>query len=136
MWVMTAETMPTVTRFTVDANGCTHEILLQQIQHMPAPNRGSGKGKPKSTKPPAETPPASWGSSTHQVLSNKRDDERISKLEAKIEQLDHRQSNFEQRVEGKFDHISDSLRQILAASQTRHRETTGETPPSKFSKEA
>ena len=135
-WVMTAETMPAVTRFTVDANGCTHEILLQQIHHMPAPNKGSGKGKPKSTKQPADTSPAPWGPSAHQALSNKRDDERISQLEAKIEQLDHRQSNFEQRVEGKFDHISDSLRQILAASQTRHRETTGETPPSKFSKQA
>lgn len=103
---------------------------------MPAPNKGSGKGKPKSTKQPADTSPAPWGPSAHQALSNKRDDERISQLEAKIEQLDHRQSNFEQRVEGKFDHISDSLRQILAASQTRHRETTGETPPSKFSKQA
>lgn len=128
--------MPSTTRFTVDASGSTHEILLQQVQQPQAPGKGQGKGKSKSKKQPADPPPMQWGQAPAQILTTKHDEERIQRLEAKIDQLDQRQSTFEQRVEGKFDHISDSLRQILAASQTRHREATGESPPSKFPKQA
>lgn len=66
----------------------------------------------------------------------KPDDERLGKLEARFEQLEQRQASFEGRVEGKFDSIQDSLRQILAASHSRSREVTGETPPSKYPKQS
>lgn len=106
-WVMTAETMPSTTRFTVDASGSTHEILLQQVQQPQAPGKGQGKGKSKSKKQPADPPPMQWGQAPAQILTTKHDEERIQRLEAKIDQLDQRQSTFEQRVEGKFDHISE-----------------------------
>lgn len=136
-WILTAEDMPTVTRFTVDANGSTHEILLQPLPQNTAAAKGNGKGKQRGRKPTGpDEPPSTWGNIPNPLLGkSKQDDERLNRLEARIEQLDQRQSSFETRVESKFDHISDSLRQILAASHSRSREVSGETPPSKFPKQ-
>lgn len=139
-WVLTAETVPKLTRFTVDANGETYEILLQQVLPSSYPTKGQGKGKQKSKA--ANTHNTEQAASTWQppysipAPKPHADDEGIGKLEARFDKLEQRQTAFEGRVESKFDHISDSLRQILAASHTRGREVTGETPPSKFPKQS
>lgn len=136
-WILTAESMPSVTRFTVDASGSTHEILLQPLPQHNTAAKSAGKGKPRTRKPSStEEVTPTWGNINPPPFSRpKQDDERLNRLEAKIEQLDQRQSTFETRVESKFDHISDSLRQILAASHSRAREASGDTPPPKFPKQ-
>ena len=68
-------------------------------------------------------------------IQPKSDDDRLGKLESKFEQLEQRQTPFEARLQ-KFDHISDSLRQLLAASHPRAREGVSETPPRKYPKQA
>ena len=137
-WVLTAETMPKITRFSVDAGGSTHEILLQHTPSTPQVSKGHGKGKTKAKKAiqHLDRHPDGWGAPL--IISqtkHKQDDDRISTLEARFDQLEQRQSSFEGRVESKFDTISDSLRQLLAASHPRAREGCGESPPSKFPKQ-
>ena len=137
-WVLTAESMPKVTRFSVDAGGSTHETLLQHTPSTPQATKGQGKGKTKAKKAIThqDRPSDGWGAPL--IISqpkHKQDDDRIGSLEARFDQLEQRQSSFEGRVESKFDTISDSLRQLLAASHPRAREGSGETPPPKFPKQ-
>lgn len=83
-----------------------------------------------------QPPPEPWAPAFKAPqLGSQQNDDRLNRLEARFDQLEKRQTSFEGRVESKFDHISDSLRQILAASSTRAREVSGETPPPKFSKQ-
>lgn len=74
--------------------------------------------------------------STIAPLGSKQEEERLTRLESRFYQLEQRQAGFETRVESKFDQISDSLRQILAASHQRPREASGETPPPKLPKQS
>lgn len=136
-WVLTAEKMPTTKRFSVDADGSTCEILLQQDNQALRPAKGQGKSKSKNKKQNNPDPPRSdWRPPTPlPPVHPKVDDERIGKLEARFEVLEQRQTSFEARVDGKFDHISDSLRQLLAAAHPRAREGHGDAPP-KFPKQA
>ena len=140
VWILTAESVPATTRFTIDADGKVHEILLQPFQSQPPSSKGAGKGKSKANKKAHQRPDderAPWPSST--IITQPKthlEEERISRLESRFDQLEQRQAGFESRVENKFDHISDSLRQILAASHQRTREATGETPPSKLHKQS
>lgn len=136
-WILTSETLPSITRFTVDADGATCEILLQQITsgNNAAKGQAKGKQKPRAAKShPTST--TSWSPHATLAQAPQQDDERLGKLEARFDILEKRQCSFENRVESKFDHIADSLRQILAANHTRGRETSGETPPPKHPKQS
>lgn len=137
-WLLTAEKMPSVTRFSVDANGETCEILIQQDFQPPRPSKGQGKGKHKSGKQQLKdaSPTDSWRPPYIAAqVPPKADEDRLGRLESRFDQLEQRQVSFEARVDGKFDHISDSLRQLLAASNPRAREGHGETPPPKYPKQ-
>ena len=139
VWILTAESIPKVTRFTLDVEGTVHEILLQPVSPTAHTSKGlaKGKGKGKNQKTKAEEHQASWAPPAQLVPTrSKEDEERLTRLETRFDQLEQRQVGFENRVESKFDHISDSLRQILAASHQRSREPTGETPPPKLPKQA
>ena len=119
--------------------GTVHEILLQPVSPTAHTAKGlaKGKGKGKNQKTKAEEHQASWAPPAQLVPTrSKQDEERLTRLETRFDQLEQRQVGFENRVESKFDHISDSLRQILAASHQRSREPTGETPPPKLPKQA
>ena len=65
----------------------------------------------------------------------RQDEARIQRLEERFDKIEARQVTFESRVDGKFDSIQDALRQILANTNTRAREPSGETPPTKHSKQ-
>lgn len=47
-WILTAEKLPSETRFSVDADGSTHEILLQQATQVTSQAKGQGKAKHKA----------------------------------------------------------------------------------------
>lgn len=139
VWILTAETVPKVTRFTLDVEGTVHEILLQHVTNTTTNTKGQpkGKGKGKPTCMRADENQPSWSVQQPPLPArNKQEEERLSRLETRFDQLEQRQAGFETRVESKFDHISDSLRQILAASHQRTREVTGETPPSELQKQS
>lgn len=128
-WILTAEQLPKTTRFTLEADGKVFEILLQHLPAQHNQQKGGAKGKGKGRKPQQQAVEDSWA--PVQLVApakNKHDEERLTRLESRFDQLEQRQVGFESRVESKFDHISDSLRQILAASTSRTRDTTGETP--------
>ena len=56
------------------------------------------------------------------------------RLEERFERLEARQNSFEHRVDDKFDTIQDSLRQLLAHTAPRARDSSGDTPQPKAQK--
>ena len=68
--------------------------------------------------------------------SNSQESARIDKLEERFNKFEAKHSRFEDKVESRFEHISDSLRQLLqTVGPSRPREITGETPPPKQAKQ-
>ena len=63
------------------------------------------------------------------------DEARIQRLEDRFDKIEARQATFESRVDRKFDSIQDALRQILANTNTSAREPSGESRPTKHSKQ-
>ena len=140
-WVLAFASKPSITRFHIEVNGTPHEILLQELVETFKPrqgSKGSGKAKPSKAVPPAGTKPTfapqQFASAATPSL---QDTARIDKLEQRFDRIEERQSRFEEKVDGRFEHISDSLRQILqTVGPSRAREVTGETPPPKLPKQA
>ena len=127
-WIMTAEEVPKITRFTLEADGKVFEILLQHLPGQTNQPKGGSKGKGKGRKPLHQPSEDSTTWAPVQLVAppkNKQDEERLTRLESRFDQLEQRQVGFESRVE-------DSLRQILAASSSRTRDATGDTPPPNF----
>ena len=99
--------------------------------------KGTGKGKQgkggRQSKLDQEEKSVPWIAVTPQ-----QDRSRIDALETKFEQLgkqfnnmEQRQTHFESKFDGKFQEITDGLRQLLQASAQRTRDASGETPPPK-----
>ncbi|CAK8986436.1 unnamed protein product [Durusdinium trenchii] len=140
-WVLAFASKPTINRFHIEVNGTPHEILLQELTEVFKPRSGGkGSGKTKSSKAPAQPgPKPMFGPQQFTPVPgvSTQDSARIDKLEQRFDRIEARQSRFEEKVDGRFEHISDSLRQILqTVGPSRAREVTGDTPPPKVSKQA
>ena len=139
VWIVTTDKKPTVSSFPLQINDSVVEILIQQIENpVPKTSKAGGKGGSKGkakTSAPAELLKPWHPPSAIAPVSAKPDDARIQRLEERFDKIEARQATFESRVDGKFDTIQDALRQILANTNSRAREPTGETPPSKHSKQ-
>ena len=131
-WTLAFEKKPALTKFTVQINSSTHEILLAEpVSIAPKQNRQQPpKSRTKQNQPAAsqvQYPPP---------VSKHPDSDRIDRLEAKIQHLDSRQTNLETQLNSRFDQVGAQLQQILNnTSQPRQREPSGETPPPKFPKQ-
>lgn len=138
MWIVATDKKPTVTSFPLQINADVVEILVQEVEHGPAKQgKGSAKGARKGkNKPQAVDSTKPW-TAPHagSIAPASTDDARIQRLEERFEKIETRQANFESKVDGKFDSIQDALRQILVNTNSRAWEPTGETPPSKHSKQ-
>ena len=138
VWIVTTDKKPDVSSFPLQINADVVEILIQEVEHGPvkqAKSGGKGSNKGKG-KPAATTDPMPWTSPVVIAPQPVRQDEaRIQRLEERFDKIEARQVTFESRVDGKFDSIQDALRQILANTNTRAREPSGESPPTKHSKQ-
>ena len=134
-WVVTAQEHPKTSRFTLEINQDVVEILVQELgQNAPVRSAAKGKSKGKSKAPSKpEEAVHSWSTKTPGT-GPRPEDGRLDRLEDRFEKLEARQSQFEGRVDTKFDAIQDSLRQLLANTNPRPREATGESPPTKHVK--
>ena len=135
-WVVTAQELPKAFRFTLEINKELVEILVQEVsmnQPVRPPAKGKSKGKSKSTDIPPE-PNSSWPLKMPVQTQGRSDEIRLDRLEERFEKLESRQAQFEGRVDSKFDTIQDSLRQLLANTNPRTRDASGETPPGKHQK--
>ena len=136
VWVVACDKEIPTAQFSIDINGHVHQILIQQLTSAFG-SKGSGKtnvkGAGKGKKKSQSAEPASWAG---QILPSKAstDEARLDSLEARFDRLESRQQHFEGKVDSKFDSISDALRQLLANTNPRAREPSGETPPSKAHK--
>ena len=139
-WVLAFDKKPDKDRFTIEVNGTPHEILLQetsgQITSKQVGVKGSGKKGGKAARALDPKGPTQPGPFVPVPSTNAQDNARIQKLEERFDRIEARQTRFEERVDHKFDHISDSLRQLLqTVGPSRSREVTGETPPAKSAKQ-
>ena len=135
-WVVAVDSVPSAKTFTLEINNEVVEILLQEAllaQHGRQVSKGKAKGKGKNHHPGGELPGA-WPIKPASVPSASTDESRLDRLEDRFQKLEARQSTFESRVDSKFDTIQDSLRQLLANTNPRLREPTGESPPPKIPK--
>ncbi|CAK9052655.1 unnamed protein product, partial [Durusdinium trenchii] len=128
-WVLAFASKPTINRFHIEVNGTPHEILLQELTEAFKPRSGGkGSGKTKSSKAPAQPgPKPMFGPQQFTPVPgvSTQDSARIDKLEQRFDRIEARQSRFEEKVDGRFEHISDSLRQILqTVGPSRAREVT------------
>ena len=136
VWVVACEKEISAAQFSIDINGHVHQVLIQQITSATGPKgagkgtcKGVGEGKKKGQV--AESPAWSGPIAPSRATS---DDSRLDNLEARFDRLESRQQQFEGKVDSKFDSISDALRQLLANTNPRAREPSGETPPFKAHK--
>ena len=138
-WVLAFDKKPNVEKFTIEVNGVTHEILLQEClfaMKAKQPPRSNVKPGPKASRS-SEAKPAQ---SVQFVPTNPGpsvDASRLDKLEDRFSRIEARQDRFEEKVDSTFDQISDSLRQLLqSVAPARPREITGETPPPKTARQS
>ena len=139
VWIVTTDQKPTVSSFPLQINDTVVEILIQQVENSQQKSikpGGKGGSKGKSKDSGSSDPIKPWNPPSAIIpVSAKPDEARIQRLEERFDKIEARQTTFETRVDGKFDSIQDALRQILANTNSRAREPTGETPPSKHSKQ-
>ena len=136
VWVIACEKEISTAQFSIDINGHVHQIIIQQVLPSNVP-KGAGKNNPKGSgkgKKKTQTSESSAWSGPLLVPKVATDDTRLDNLEARFDRLESRQQHFEGKVDSKFDSISDALRQLLANTNPRAREPSGETPPSKAHK--
>ena len=129
VWLVTTDTNPPQSRFSVQINSEVSEILVQETPDHSHPRGGKGQQKGKQKKAPPAT--ATWTSASPSIPLAKPDDPRIEKLEQRFDKLEARQQTFENKVDSRFVDIQDSLRQLLAHATQRQRDVSGETPPPK-----
>ena len=137
-WTLAFQDKPTKDRFTVEVGGSLHEILLvaSQQRYNPKAVQSQQNGRTKKARQAAQEP-------AHQlpaalplgIPSSKPDTTRIDKLEARVGELETRQTNFEAKFDSRLDGVDSALRQLLQRTEApRQRETSGDTPPPKHPK--
>ena len=122
-WTLSFEKPPTVSKFSVQVNEKTFEVLLTPIAYKP-PSKGKGKGKMSKS-------PQVGGQEISQprtVVSKDIHHERIDRLEEQVGRLEQKHEHLSEKVDNQFTQVGDQLRQILQCVQPRQREH-GETPP-------
>ena len=134
-WIVATQEKPTAASFSIQINKEIAEILIQEIE-VPSvqkqKGKGTSKGKPKQARDGDTATPWPPRAPASTVIQN--DDHRIVRLEERFERLEARQNSFEHRVDDKFDTIQDSLRQLLAHTVPRARDSSGDTPQPKAQK--
>ena len=122
-WTLSFETPPTVTKFSVQVNGKTFEVLLTPVTYR-TPSKGKGKGKnAKGTQAGSSEPLPNKSTISKEIHT-----ERIDRLEEQVGRLEQKHEHLSKKVDHQFSQVGDQLRQILQCVQPRHREH-GETPP-------
>ena len=134
-WSLAFEERPTITKFSVDINGSTYEVLLTEPQ-MPSYKNGGRNQPQKAPKPSTKTPPTRPEEPTPvfpAAVVKHPESERIDRLEARMNQLDTRQSRLETQLNTRFDEVGAQLQKILSNTMpSRPREPSGDTPPPKI----
>ena len=137
-WTLAFETAPTKDRFTIEVGGTLHEILLVPTQARYNPKATQHQANPRAKKPKQPSIEPTFPAQAAIPLGNptaKADNERFEKLEAKVGELEARQTSFERKFDNRLDGVDAALRQLLQRSETpRTREPTGDTPPPKLQK--
>lgn len=132
-WNLAFDAKPKIDRFTLDINGSTFEILLVEECMLPPPKPQRNQQKKDKMPPPGGNTAAAVSKSAPFVPQPpfSGESQRIAKLEEKFDLMEQRQSRIEHKVDARFEEISSSLRQLLHASTSRSRESTGDTPAAK-----
>ena len=134
-WTLTFETPPSVSKFLIDFNGSSYEILLSSPIEKTSESKnikkskGNGKGKGKSAK-------GHQGEDKSAAIEKAdANSNRISVLEAKFTSMERRQDSLESKINDGFCSVNDQLRQVLNAIAPRTpQEPTGLSPPPKIQK--
>ena len=134
-WTLAFQERPAKTRFTIQINSSVHEILLSEPQG-PAPKQNrvqtlKAQKQAKGQKPPEPSAPSL--PSFPPAVQKHAESERIDRLEAKMSQLDARQTSLETQLHTRFDDVGVQLQKILSSVQpnTRQRAETEGSPPTK-----
>ena len=122
-WTLSFEKPPTVTKFSVQVNGKTFEVLLTPVIYR-TPTKGKGKGKNAKGIQAGLSEPMPPKS----AISKEIHTERIDRLEEQVGRLEQKHEHLSEKVDHQFSQVGDQLRQTLQCMQPRHREH-GETPP-------
>ena len=120
-WTLSFEKPPTVSKFSVQVNEKTFEVLLTPIAYKP-PSKGKGKMSKSPQVGGQEI------SQPRTVVSKDIHHERIDRLEEQVGRLEQKHEHLSEKVDNQFTQVGDQLRQILQCVQPRQREH-GETPP-------
>ena len=138
-WSLSFQDPPSKDKFTIEVTNQRHEILLVESHHKFTPkmnNRQAKQNKNAKTSQDSALPDRS-NSALHVVASPSVESARIDMLESKVNDLEKRQTRFEQKFDSRLDTVDSALRQLLQRSEpARSRDTTGDTPPPKFPKNA
>ena len=137
-WSLAFATQPTIVNFVVEINGKSHQILLAEPK--PSLFNRQAKAQSKPTKSSKQTQRSSnFEKSPPQpivfpTVHRSAEEERIAKLEDRMDKMDCRQSRIENKLDTRFDEVGSMLRQLLTSQSSRDRDSTGETPPPKHPK--
>ena len=136
-WSLSFENRPSVLKFTIEVATAKHEILLVETQNKFNPKASQRSGKPAKQAKSSHEPLGSerTPNAIHVVAPSSAESARLDALESKVSDLEKRQNRFEQKFDSRLDTVDNALRQLLQRSEpARPRETSGDTPPPKFSK--
>ena len=144
-WVLGFAEDPPTLAFTIKVSDCVHEVLLSPQSHVQQPK---GRSKANSWNPGNQgKPQRNWvGNANAQQLNpaintqiNSSDnDKRIGELEKKMVSLESKHTQLSDKVDGRFDEVSEQLKLILGAvapqlsSKSKGPGHSGETPPPKL----
>lgn len=142
VWQLGFAIEPKLDTFTVKVNSIVYQILLS-----PSATSDKGQGKGKGNKKRNGKGPRLDDATPVKVsapLSSTAESKRIETLEARFDSLqsqvtgiEAKQGSLESKIDDRFVEISSTLRQLVQLTQgARPHEPTGESPPSKFAKNA
>ena len=136
-WTLAFQDAPSTDRFIIEVGGQLHEVLLVPTQQRYNPKTQHREQATKAKKQKALHEPTAPQPITI-PLGNpqaREDTSRLDRLEARVGDLETKQTNFERRFDERLDGVDSALRQLLQRSerseQARQREPTGDTPPPK-----
>lgn len=134
-WSLAFQQQPSKSRFLIDFNGSSFEILLSSPIDKSSESKsiknvkGNAKGSGKNAKGSKGGPP--------QATSEKdsENSQRISALEARFSSMERRQDSLENKINDGFSSVNDQLRQVLNVIAPRsQQDPTGLSPPPKITK--
>ena len=135
-WTLTFQEPPKKTRFLINFNGSTHEILITEPSQISKDQSSNKKGKGKAKgKGNGNGDKTTSQSSRPSHIDDDSTNQRLSVLEAKFCTMERRQDGMEAKINEGFSGVNNQLRQILHAIQPRSSTgSTGASPPQKVPK--